>query len=247
MIVDGGRVGTVQLAPPARGPTTRWRRGWSALAWVAGLANLTFLLRPVVGSGLAPLRTEVSALSVDGQPLAWVFRSGDVVFGVATVLLGVGVLARPEPWRGGTAPKAFRWDAARLLAAGLFLSGAANVVAAAVPETSTGESGVGDLFGSSADATHAVASLLAGVGLVVAATTCAAGLAGPDRSTRRVTVRFAAGLAVALVALSVTEAVGEVVGTIPVSGAVQRVQIVASSVWTVLVGALLRGARDPRR
>lgn len=208
------------------------------------MSNLTFLLRPLVGSRLAPLTTEISALAVDGQPLAWVFRSGDVVFGVTTVLLGIGVAAGPAPWRRGWDPWGSGRDAAWWLAAGMVLSGAANAVAAAVPETSTSDLDGSALLGSAADATHGLASLLAGMGLVLAAVACARGLGRPGRDHRRATVLFATSLAVVLVALSVAEALGAVLGTIPASGAVQRVQVLASSVWTVLVGVLLGRAGD---
>lgn len=244
-------MGTLQLAPSTGTPTYRWRWGWPALAGAAALANLTFVARPLVGSVLSPVSTEISALSVAGQPLAWLFRTGDATFGVGTALLAIGVAAHPAAWRPPRSRRTARvpvdgrgWDAARVLTAGLAVSGVGNVLAAAVPETSTWDAGRGDLFGSPADLVHGAASLLAGSGLVVGAVACATGLARSDRDGRPRTVALAVGLGVALVGSSVAEAVGAVLGDVPGSGAVQRAQVIGSSVWTVLVGVLVGRVRE---
>lgn len=249
--VDGGQVATLQLAPSTGTPTHRWRWGWPVLAGAAALANLTFVARPLVGSALSPVSTEISALSVAGQPLAWMFRTGDAAFGVATALLAVGVAAHPAAWRPPSSRRPDRvpehgrgWDAARLLTAGLALSGVGNVLAAAVPETSTWDAHRSDLLGSPADVVHGAASLLAGSGLVLGAVACATGLLRSGRDGRPRTVALAVGLGVVLVGSSVAEAVGAVLGDVRGSGAVQRAQVLGSSVWTVLVGVLVGRVRE---
>jgi len=107
------------------------------------------------------------------------------------------------------------------------------------------------------DAIHGLASLVAGLGLVVAVSAAAVrtartpgmstGVSTGRRTTDRRLARSATVLAVAITALSVTEAVGLLDGGVPWSGWVQRLQVGLTSVWLMLTGIMLTPSRPAQR
>ena len=248
-----------------RRPTGHRSGGWVVLAVVSAVANLNFLLRFVVPA-TRPAPTEVSGFSVPGAPHAWVFRTGDLVYGLAAALLGTGVLRRPGRWTREGHGRRRAGRPARVLGWSLVVFGLANAVAAVVPEGSADATTVGDALASPSGIGHGAASLVAGAAQVVAVLAAAVGAASAGATTARTTTaggtaagggrerRGRAGRVAALVAWWVAAVLLTAVAgaeTLSAAGAgfpvglVQRAGLVLTSVWLVAVGAAV--TRSGRR
>ena len=100
--------------------------GLAALGLLAAVANANFLLRRPVGSSFDPVTSEISLLSVAGQPGAWAFRAADTAAGLAAVLLALASAAVTTNFRGS------RRVYGRLLAVSLGAFGIGTVASAIV-------------------------------------------------------------------------------------------------------------------
>lgn len=204
-------------------------RAWIAVGVLAGLTNANFLLRPLAGSPLSPSTTEVSLLSVPGQPLSWAFRLGDLAAGLLGLGLAVGVFAAT---RGSRAPARVY---GRLLAAALAAFGVGTVAAAAVTLSCAMERGCQQARPAQ-DVLHDALSVLATTGTVLG---CVVLLRVHSRRPTGRSVLGGGLLAVAVVVLAALQAVYFLAGAQAGAGWIQRGQVLGSSAWLVLVGVLL--------
>lgn len=193
---------------------------WVAVAVVAALANVNFLLAGPLGAHVDLGVGVISELSVSGQPGAGWFRIGDGLAGLLCVLLALPV--RRERWR----------------ACALAGFGAGTFVSALVPLTCAASLTSCPPSSLGAEIVHDGVSVLGTVGAVV-------GVFGLVRRTRGAGRLAAGAVALGVVGTGAWEVVTFLAGGNGAGGAAQRVQVVAVSAWVLLEA--VSGGRDRRR
>ncbi|GAA1392192.1 DUF998 domain-containing protein [Luteococcus peritonei] len=220
------------------------RRPTGALLVTAGLVYSTWLVELLLPTGLDPLSSYVSELGAEGQPHAWLFRSGDTVSGgllMTAALVGSILLREPSTpsagqvsWRRRlTVPERTH----RLLLACLGLFGLSTFVDSIFPMSCTPTH---DAACAARDAAgHVPWTHLVHQGSSVAAGLCflAAALVLLWRHRRCAQ----AWLLHLLAALWGVMTLGTVVVTLPgvdagLMGLLQRTSLLACSAWLVTLG-----------
>lgn len=198
-----------------------------ALGATAAVLNANFLIELVVPTHLSPVGTMVSELSATGRPDAWAFRVGDGVAGALAVLLGLLLVGRP-----GT----------RMLAWCALVFGASTTLSAAVTLPCAGGTAPACAGGatSGAELFHDSVSVL-GTTAAVGGTWLLLRLLRAGRGWRL--RACAATAAVVASATGLAFVVDHSLAAVPGIGLAQRAQVVAISVWLLLLGVVSpRGA-----
>lgn len=196
----------------------------------------TWLIASLLGSELSPLTSFVSEVGASGQPYAKLFRATDLLSGTALVVAGALAwrAARPAPWT------------ARGALIGVLILGAATMCDALMPLSCTPTADAACAAREAAGLVpfthvgHAVSSGIAGFGGVVAVLGWALwrGSEGADGRTplpRRFDgARLALGAGLAFL-LATAWTLAAMLEPALYLGLAQRAQIIALTLWLVLV------------
>ena len=193
----------------------RRRVGLRLIAVLAGLSFAAFPLAYLLGIRAAGL---VSSLGAVGQPYSWLFNSLDIINGVLMTLLGVALLRQPH-----RLSRLSRW------VVGLYIiSGLANMLSAlAVLPNRIGSEKILDLVQDNTTIYHAIFTLVG-----IAALYSAAALYSWQRRQKPwVHIAFWTLVITGVLVLVLDESA-------TYRGITQRIQIVASALWIIIIGLL---------
>jgi hypothetical protein len=234
-VTTGPAVAARPVLPPAPLAGRPSRRG-DAVVLVSGLLaaafNCAFLFRAASASRLDPVNSMISELEVPGQPLSWFFRGASLLSGLAAVAFAVGL--RPRIPAG-------RWGLAGCVALGLYgLAGAADAL---IPMDCAPSASVvcfrADMAGPTSwpFQAHTWFDVAGSIAVLVSLWLLGRHLVQhPEwRRTSVITRAGFAGLAAVSAVLTLMSA-----QYLPGVGVVQRVEVLAVSVWLIVLALSVR-------